>query len=176
MPPPLTASVDPLQSISPLDAIEVNGGDDTEHHAWKMASSLGRGELSGAGIEALLNALRLGPSSNCYVQFDTFGGKINDVAPDATAFPHRNMTYTVQYQSYWTDPSDADPAERWLRTTFEAVDAQIGTKSSYRNYCDLNLADWEDRYYKGNYARLRTVKARFDPHNAFYYPQSIVPG
>jgi FAD/FMN-containing dehydrogenase len=175
LPPPLSASVSPLQNMSPLDAIEANAGDDTEHHAWKMASSLGRGRLNDAGIDALLGALRAGPSSNCYVQFDTFGGKINDVAPDATAFPHRDMTYTVQYQTYWTNPSDADPAERWLRAAFEAIDRHIGTNASYRNYCDLNLTDWEDRYYKGNYARLREIKARFDPHNVFHYPQSIVP-
>ncbi|HEX3463002.1 MAG TPA: FAD-binding oxidoreductase [Candidatus Elarobacter sp.] len=175
LPAPLTASVSPLQSMSPLDAIEANAGDDTEHHAWKMASSLGRGALNTAGIGALLEALRKGPSSSCYVQFDTFGGKINDVAADATAFPHRDMTYTVQYQSYWTNPSDADPAERWLRETFEAVDAHIGANASYRNYCDLNLSDWEDRYYKANYARLQRIKAQLDPNNTFYYPQSIVP-
>ena len=125
LPPPLSASVNALQTMSPLDAIEANGGDDTEHHAWKMASSLGRGELNAAGVKALLHALHAGPSSNCYVQFDTFGGAINTVPSGATAFPHRDMTYTAQYQSYWTSPADADPAERWLRAAFEAVDRHM---------------------------------------------------
>lgn len=175
LPPPLSASVSPLQTLSLLDAADAGGGDDFEHHNWKMASSLGRGRLSERGLDAVVDALHAGPTSDCYVQFDTFGGAINDVAADATAFVHRDMTYTVQYQAYWTDPAVSEISQAWLRDAFETIDEQIGTRASYRNYCDLNLLDWEDRYYKDNYPRLREAKSRFDPHNLFHYPQSIVP-
>jgi len=175
LPPPLNASVSPLQTMSVLDAAESGGGDDAQHESFKMASSLGRGELSKGGIAALVERLHAGVPSLCYVQFDTFGGAINDVKRDATAFVHRDMTYTVQYQSYWTDPEDALGSETWLRDTFDAIDPHIGTNASYRNYCDLNLTDWEARYYGENAARLRRVKKRFDPSNVFHYPQSISP-
>jgi FAD/FMN-containing dehydrogenase len=140
-----------------------------------MASSLGRGELSAAGIDALVERMRatVPGGAQWFAQFDTFGGAINDRARNATAFVHRDMTYTVQYQTYWTDPREADASERWLRDTFFAVDRHIGTNASYRNYCDRNLTDWEARYYVENAAELRRVKQRFDPNDVFRYPQSI---
>jgi FAD/FMN-containing dehydrogenase len=175
LPPPLNASVSALQTMSVLDAAEAGGGDDAQHESFKMASSLGRGELNNAGIEALIARMHADVPSQCYVQFDTFGGAINDRKKDATAFVHRDMTYTVQYQAYWIDPADALRSETWLRDTFDAIDPHIGTKASYRNYCDLNLTDWEARYYGDNALELRRVKKRFDPNNVFHYPQSISP-
>ena len=177
LPPPRNASVSPLHTMSVLDAAEAGGGDDAQHESFKMASSLGRGELNEAGIDALIARMHAGvPSHLLYVvQFDTFGGAINDRKNDATAFVHRDMTYTVQYQAYWIDPKDAPASETWLRDTFDAIDPHIGTHASYRNYCDLNLTDWEARYYGENAARLRRVKKRFDPNNVFHYPQSISP-
>jgi len=175
LPPPRNGSVSPLQTMSVLDAAESDGGDDAAHESYKNTSSLGRGELNAAGIDALVQRLHAGVPSLGFVQFDTFGGAINDVDKNATAFVHRDMTYTVQYQTYWTDPADAPGSETWLRDTFEAIDPHIGTNASYRNYCDLNLTDWEARYYGENAAQLRLVKTRFDPNNLFNYPQSISP-
>ena len=176
MPPPKQPPV--FKTMTVLAAAEAGGGDDAQQESFKMASSLGRGELSAAGIDALLARMRATVPSGAqwFAQFDTFGGAINDRARTATAFVHRDMTYTVQYQTYWSDPRQADASETWLRDTFDAVDRHIGANASYRNYCDVNLTDWEARYYAENAAELRRVKQRFDPNNVFRYPQSIPVG
>ncbi|WP_447034747.1 FAD-binding oxidoreductase [Streptomyces sp. DSM 118878] len=42
------------------------------------------------------------------VQVDSYGGKINDIAADATAVPQRSSVLKLQYQVYWTWDKDAD--------------------------------------------------------------------
>jgi FAD/FMN-containing dehydrogenase len=46
---------------------------------------------------------------------------------------------------------------------------------SYRNYCDLDLVNWQSRYHGENYARLRSVKGKLDPRNRFTFAQGIEP-
>jgi hypothetical protein len=41
------------------------------------------------------------------------------------------------------------------------------------NYPDVDLPDWQDLYYKGNYAALQQVKQRWDPLDVFKHKQSI---
>jgi FAD/FMN-containing dehydrogenase len=175
LPPPVKTPA--FASMTVLEAAEAGGGDDAQEERFKMASSLGRGELSAAGIDALIARTHAAVPKGAlwFAQFDTFGGAIADRARDATAFVHRDLTYTVQYQTYWKDPAETEPSETWLRDTFDAIDPHIGRNASYRNYCDLDLTDWEARYYGENAPRLRRVKKRFDPNNVFHYPQSISP-
>ncbi|MGW0423885.1 FAD-binding oxidoreductase [Streptomyces sp. NPDC003015] len=42
------------------------------------------------------------------LQVDSYGGAVNDVAPDATAVPQRSSALKLQYQAYWTWDTDAD--------------------------------------------------------------------
>ncbi len=42
------------------------------------------------------------------VQVDSYGGKINDIAADATAVPQRSSVLKLQFQVYWTWDKDAD--------------------------------------------------------------------
>jgi FAD/FMN-containing dehydrogenase len=128
------------------------------------------GPLSGDGCDAIVNALEA-PHSGL-IQFELFGGAIANVRQDATAFWHRDKTVLVQYQNYWRDPAKGQIERAWVASTFASVDPHT-TATSYRNYCDRALTDWPVRYYGPNYARLQRIKARIDPQNRFFYPQSI---
>ena len=46
---------------------------------------------------------------------------------------------------------------------------------SYVNVPDLNLKNYGQEYYGDNFARLRKVKAQYDPENVFNFVQSITP-
>ncbi|MEV6964592.1 FAD-binding protein [Hamadaea sp. NPDC051192] len=120
----------------------------------------------------------------------SYGGKINEVAPDATVVPQRDSILKPQFLAFWTDPADDAKHLSWVRELYRDVFAATGgvpvtggqTDGCYVNYADADLGDpawntsgltWSDLYYKQNYPRLRQVKARWDPLDTFRHAQSV---
>jgi FAD/FMN-containing dehydrogenase len=90
------------------------------------------------------------------------------VAPDATAFVHRNQRFSVQILSY-APLATARPAVRRARARI----APFGSGQAYQNYADLDLRNPLRAYYGANLARLRSIKAAVDPANRFRPAQGI---
>ncbi|WP_461007911.1 FAD-dependent oxidoreductase [Streptomyces capparidis] len=121
-----------------------------------------------------------------------YGGKINSVAPGATASPHRNAAMIAEYSASWATPAEDDANLAWLREFYRDVYADTGgvpgfdevSDGSYINYPDIDLADprwntsglpWHTLYYKDNYARLREIKRRYDPRQVWRHALSVQP-
>jgi FAD/FMN-containing dehydrogenase len=137
--------------------------------------------LSAAGIGALLGGIeRLGGIAGAAggagsIAFDAFGGAINKVPADATAFVHRNALFQAQYYTSWNSPGAAAGVARqhaWLRSSYADVHPHASGQA-YQNYIDPDLTDWRQAYYGANYARLAQVKASYDPTGFFRFPQAI---
>jgi hypothetical protein len=133
------------------------------------------------GINNLINAITQRQASSTLGQggigIDSYGGAINRVAPNATAFAHRNALFSVQYNSDWNvGDSDAVVAANhsWLTNTWQSM-RPYASGASYQNYVDPDLSNWQQAYYGANFARLQQVKATYDPHNLFHFAQSIPP-
>ncbi len=157
-----------------LDTMHLFGDSGSSATSFKAKSSFGREPLAPRAIDALAASLVDGPGPNDAVVFDSFGGAIGDLAPDATAFVHRDARYIMQYLTFWDEDAQGAAKVAWLRALYAAVDPYTAG-GCYRNYCDLDLTDWATRYYGANYARLQGLKRRLDPAERFRYPQSIVP-
>ena len=125
------------------------------------------------------------------LQVDSYGGRINDIAPDATAIAQRSSIMKLQYQTYWTfDYNDAAHLE-WIRNFYSAMYINYGLTPNpgldpsgtvdgcYYNYCDTDLNDIVGRegamrlYFLGNLDRLVSTKNQWDPNNYFNSAQSI---
>ncbi|QQQ73701.1 FAD-binding oxidoreductase [Saccharothrix sp. 6-C] len=117
-----------------------------------------------ARVVALLDGRRTGRA-----QFDTFGGAIARVRPDATAFPHRDAIASAQA---YVDVVGVDEAEA-RRITAELRDG-IGHGTGYVNYIDPDMPDWPTAYYGRNLPRLRRVARRYDPDRVLAFPQGLV--
>ena len=104
---------------------------------------------------------------------DSYGGKIADVAADATAFPRRAGTqYCIQYFSSWTRAADTPAHLAQVAKVYAAMRPHM-PGASYVNYCDLDLPDYATAYWGDNLARLVAVKQQYDPENVFHHAQSV---
>jgi FAD/FMN-containing dehydrogenase len=131
--------------------------------------------LPSAGIQALLAATSAQPGSGLLVLLDLMGGAIARVAPDATAFVHRNALFSAQY--YVQQPVGASGAAvaqaRGVASGMRAAMSAWSSGRAYQNYLDPGLTDWQAAYYGANYARLVQVKAAYDPTQVFAPAQGI---
>ncbi|SEO28484.1 FAD-binding oxidoreductase [Actinacidiphila rubida] len=124
------------------------------------------------------------------VQLSSLGGRVNALAADATAWPHRGAAYKAAWSIWWTDPADEAASLGWIREFYRSVYSATGgvpvpdavTDGAYVNYCDIDLSDpvyntsdvpWSALYYKDNYAKLQRVKKTYDPRNVFHHPQGV---
>ena len=131
--------------------------------------------IPAAGVQTLLDALtaRGRAGRGGAVIFDLMGGAIARVAADATAFPHRNALFSAQYLTEGLagsgTPAQLDDDARWthsLRVTM----TPWSTGGAYVNYPDAAITDAGTAYYRGNLARLHTVKHAVDPSSVFKTP------
>jgi FAD/FMN-containing dehydrogenase len=135
--------------------------------------------LSRQGINTLINAINARRASSLLgeggIGMDAYGGAINRVASNATAFVHRNALFSSQFSASWNanDSASVVAANRsWLNSTWQAM-RPYATGTSYQNYVDPDLSDWQHAYYGANLPRLQHVKAMYDPGNLFHFAQSI---
>ncbi|MFF0749077.1 FAD-binding oxidoreductase [Streptomyces sp. NPDC004267] len=120
----------------------------------------------------------------------SFGGRINGVAPHATASAQRDSAFKVIFQNIWSDERRDERYMRWIRDWYQDVFAETGgvpaidgvTDGTYINYPDTDMADprynrsrlpWHALFYKDNYRRLQKIKRRWDPTDYFRHSLSI---
>ncbi len=133
--------------------------------------------LSGAALATIVKWLgEPQPASFGFgsLALDSYGGAINRVAADATAFVHRNALCSAQYLAHWSQPSGEQAALTWLRGFYAAMRPYV-SGFAYQNYIDPGLATWKHAYYSTNYARLQKIKSQVDPGRFFRFAQGITP-
>jgi aclacinomycin oxidase len=123
----------------------------------------------------------------------TYGGRINTIAPDATASAQRDAILDIACSTGWLDSREAEQNLSWARAFYAALFEGTGGvpipgdayDGAFINHPDTDLADpalntsgvpWYTLYYKGNYPRLQRVKAQWDPRNVFRHSLSIQAG
>jgi FAD/FMN-containing dehydrogenase len=139
----------------------------------KPLSSHGIGVLL-AGVENF-QKVSGAPGASGGIAFDALGGAVNRVAPVATAFVHRDALFDAQYTTTWPVGSASAGVARqhaWQQSFWQSM-RPYASGQAYQNYVDPSLADWRQAYYGANYTRLTQVKAAYDPHRLFSFPQAV---
>jgi FAD/FMN-containing dehydrogenase len=163
-----------VHSLSFLDAVKHFAGPlDYESVFMKAKSDYVLDPLGDDAIAALLHAMAAVPAGGVALLCDAYGGKIADVATDATAFPRRAGTqFCIQYYSSWTRAADTPTHVAQVTKVYAAMrDFMPG--ASYVNYCDLDLPNYATAYWGNNLPRLMRVKQQYDPDNLFHHAQSV---
>lgn len=105
------------------------------------------------------------------IQLLAGGGAPGRIPISATAMPHREAKFVVQYDTYWTDPADAQRSTEWIEGVRTAMLPHA--HGAYVNYVDSRIENYLEAYYGPNLERLIVIKAQADPDNVFNFPQSI---
>ena len=127
-----------------------------------------------AGVESFQRVAGA-PGGSGGIAFDALGGAVNRVAPGATAFVHRNALFDAQYTTTWPLGSASAAVARqhaWQQSFWRSM-RPAASGQAYQNYVDPSLTNWRQAYYGANYTRLTQVKAAYDPHRLFRFPQAV---
>nr|XP_043612677.1 berberine bridge enzyme-like 21 [Erigeron canadensis] len=146
--------------------------------------------ISKSGLKSIFDKLsELGKAG---FVFNPYGGRMNEVAVDATPFPHRaGNLFKIQYSVNWNDD---DPKLEKNYTNQSKVLYSFMTnyvsknpRGSFLNYRDLDIGVMKgtgksgynsgkvygEKYFMSNFERLVKVKTVVDPDNFFRNEQSI---
>lgn len=132
--------------------------------------------LPDAAVDAVIEQADRARSPLSAVVLEYYGGAASRIAPDATAFPHREAPYHLLILGQWRDAAEDPMHIGWARDGWEAV-RRWSSGAVYMNALgdDAGAQAVRDAYGV-NYPRLAALKAKFDPTNLFRLNQNIAPG
>lgn len=191
--PGLAPVVLPPETVSWLDSKKALGdAQDAEIGRQKVKSANLRRAFTDDQADALHTFLNDDDHANdsSLVALDSYGGRVNTVAPDATAVAQRDSVLKVLFMNTWQDAADDAVNLGWMRRFHGAVFAKTGgvpapddsQDGAFLNFADTDLADpewntsdspWHELYYKDNYPRLQGVRAAYDPRGVFGHALSV---
>jgi FAD/FMN-containing dehydrogenase len=166
-----TPVVDMVGPMPYLAMFEIGG----EHDPGPWSSrSVFADELDLATLEAIIARYEQAPSPASMLQVRTLGGAMARVAPDATAFAHRERRLMLGAVTPWVGaPSGAEHAA-WTDGTYELL--RPLARGAYANFlADEGDSRVREAYPGATYERLADVKRRYDPENLFRLNQNIAP-
>lgn len=146
----------------------------TQKYSNQFSSGFGKSVFPDKAIKVMREFLENAEAdSTAGFFFLNWGGAISRVSPKASAFFWRNAKFYVEWNTSWINPADAAKNIALTRNTRRKLQPYI--VGSYINVPDQGIKNSGPVYYGTNYARLRKVKAKYDPKNVFNNPQSIPP-
>jgi hypothetical protein len=101
-------------------------------------------------------------------------GAGQDVGSGDTAWAYRDAVWSGVIGGIDPDPANAGAIREWCTSYWEALHPH-SMGGAYVNFMMEEGQGRVEATYRGNYARLRRVKARYDPDNLFHVNQNIVP-
>lgn len=176
--------IEPLQTFGQAHGQHVGG---MPFEAWQQAfdpllapgarnywKSHNFASLSDDALDTVIRFAGQLPSAQCEIFLGLLGGQVNRVAPDATAYAHRNAEYVMNVHARWDDMAEDAKCIGWSRQFFDAA-APYATGGVYINFLTEDESSRIGAAYGQNYDRLAQVKARYDPTNLFRQNQNIAP-
>jgi FAD/FMN-containing dehydrogenase len=114
------------------------------------------------------------PAVNSTMHIYPINGAVHRVAPDATAFGHRDANFATVIAGMWPDPTQNKANTKWVRDYSDAI-APYSEAGGYINFMADDDQGRVRENYGANYERLLSIKRKYDPGNLFHLNQNIKP-
>jgi hypothetical protein len=141
---------------------------------WK-AQNLAR--FSDEAIDVVASRATQRPLPLTLVVTFQMGGAINKIGPTDTAYAERSALWMSSIDSNWENTADDEANIAWVRESFRQI-TPYSTGTTYTNFTGQageTAGALAATGYGTNMARLRLVKARYDPDKFFRLNPNIVP-
>jgi len=144
-------------------------------HYWKGHFLRALDEPVISGIVESLETHRGGMGG---ILLESIRGRANIEPQGGAAFGQRAATWNASALAIWEDPTLDDAQISWARSAAERLGVSSLTGAGYANYAPVDETTERVRLAFGTerFARLATIKARYDPGNRFRFNLNIAPG
>ena len=148
---------------------------------WKFLSQFISDPFPTEAIDLIGSFMAKAPTPGCSYFVNAFGGAVARSEPaGGSAFAHRKALFYAEPGAGWGVRGDGVAAQAhpltaacltWVAEFANALEPYV--EGAYVNVPNAGMAEWETAYWGANVERLRTLKAKYDPHNVFRFEQSI---
>ncbi len=140
---------------------------------WKSAYM---SALTDEAIDRAIEMARQQPSPYSTIDLWRIGGAVTRVPEDATAFAGRRNVYLLNPEANWLSSDDDEANVNWVRRTLEAMKPFTGG-GRYLNFPGFHEEGESvvQETFGAAYARLASIKKKYDPENVFRLNQNITP-
>jgi FAD/FMN-containing dehydrogenase len=131
-------------------------------------------QLSEGAIDSIIEYTGKLPSPHTEIFLGLIGGQASRVAPDATAYAHRDTKWAMNVHGRWESAAEDERCIAWAREFFDKS-AQYASGGVYVNFLTEDETGRVGAAYGPNYDRLVALKNKYDPTNLFHMNQNIKP-
>jgi FAD/FMN-containing dehydrogenase len=173
---PLRSCATPLEdSLRPMSYLELQTMMDAARPVGRRCSMRSHfmRELQDGVIDAIVEQFARAPSPLSVAIIEHCHGAIARVAPQATAFALRTNPFHFEIIGFWDSPAADNANQAWV-ADFHRATMPYSAGEVYVNSLDQGESRIEEAYGI-NLARLRQLKAKYDPQNFFRCNQNIAP-
>jgi FAD/FMN-containing dehydrogenase len=134
-------------------------------------------DLDAEAIEATAAAMETAPDGPTFVLMEAITGRARTEPDGGAAFGQRDAGWNITALSIWDDPSLDPPMIAWARGLADGLLPSSFSGAGYGNYATADEPAERVRAAFGpqRFERLRAVKRRYDPDNAFRFNHNIPP-
>ena len=102
-------------------------------------------------------------------------GAATRVPADATAFALRRPQWDFDIIGQWTDPTESSGHIAWVRALWDRLESELQGTVYINHFAPEDQPEKFPASYGENYARLRELKAVYDPMNLFRVNANVSP-
>jgi hypothetical protein len=162
-----------LDYMTALEAFRIIQNSHPPYEKYKSSGRFVYNNFDRNTIEGIIKLIDARADGAIYTAVSLYGlgGAVKDKDKEETAFYYRDANFIMGLQSVWEESKFASQNIEWVEDKLKYI-KQI-TTGAYVNFPSAELENYEKEYFGSNAEKLKEIKRKYDPFNAFSFQQGI---